>query len=415
MALQNGVHLVVLLGALFAVALAGRALARVLRLPTVVGEIALSLVLGPVLLAAAGPRVFAAVLPADVTAMLKQIGEAGLVLFLVGIVHHLDRGSGGLRGRAVARITLGSFAVPVVTGLLFACWVLWLAPPQVRGGAGTPALVLMLVVAMSVTAVPVLARIIEEREANLGRSGELAMMASMLIDTPAWLLLAVALGFASGGLGGVLWAFAAILLGGVIAYAAHHGLATARLTRLSTTSTRAVAVGVGVVALAAGQGAHAAGLTAVFGAFLVGMMIPKTEGWATAVALISRFGRHLVPVFFVVAGATLSTGGISALPWLAAVLAIALGIAGKVSGGYLGARWGGEDRLTSVRVGVLVNTRGLTEIVVLQVGYTAGLLTAELFVALLVMALVTTTMTGPLLDLVDRVQTRRTALLRREV
>ncbi|QUQ64188.1 cation:proton antiporter [Kutzneria sp. CA-103260] len=402
MVLQNVLQLLALLGALCVAAAVGRLLARLARLPSVIGEIVVSLLLGPALLATGGPAVYAAVLPQDLLAVLKEIGEAGLVLYLVGLVHRLDHGPGGLRGRGVRRITIGSLGIPLVAGLAFAGWVLWLAPPELRGHANASALVLMLAVTMSVTAVPVLARIIEERKAALGRSAELAMMASMLIDTLSWLLLAVALGLRTGGIGGVLQAFVVLAVGGAIAWAAHRGLATAWSTRLCASSPRLVAVVLGAVAITAGTGIRLAGLTAVFGAFLVGIMVPRTEGWSVVVRWIGRIGRALVPVYFVVAGTTVFTGGVAALPWLAVVLAVALGILGKVLGGYLGARWGGEDRLTSVRIGVLVNTRGLTEIVVLQVGYTAGLLTPGLLVALLVMALLTTALTGPLLDLVDR-------------
>ncbi|MFD9961907.1 cation:proton antiporter [Amycolatopsis sp. NPDC058986] len=414
MVLQNGVHLLILLGALCVAAAVGRMLARLARLPSVIGEIIVSLLLGPALLATAGPAVFAAALPQDLLAVLKEIGEAGMVLFLVGIVHRFDHGPGGLRGKGVRRISIASFVIPLVAGLAFASWVLWLAPPQLRGQAATPALVLLLAVTMSVTAVPVLARIVEERRVALGRSAELSMMASVLIDTLSWLLLAVALGLQSGGLGGVLQAFVVLAIGGVVAFAAHRGLATPGVTRLSASNPRLVAVVLGALAVTAGAEVRLAGLTAVFGACLVGMMIPKTEGWPAVVTLIGRVGRAFVPVYFVVAGTVVFTGGVAALPWLAVVLAIALGILGKVLGGYLGARWGGEDRLTSVRIGVLLNTRGLTEIVVLQVGYAAGLLTPGLLVALLAMALVTTALTGPLLDLVDRCTARRKALPERE-
>jgi Kef-type K+ transport system membrane component KefB len=166
-----------------------------------------------------------------------------------------------------------------------------------------------------------------------------------------------------------------------------------------------------VVALAAGTAVHSLGLTAIFGAFLAGVVVPRDEAWSRVVALVSRVGRAFVPVFFVVAGTTLSTSGVSAFPWIGVALALALGVLGKVGGGYAGARWGGEDAVTSLRVGVLVNTRGLTEIVVLQIAFTAGLLTPGLFVALLVMALVTTALTGPLLDLI----TRRAGAAREEV
>ncbi|KOV85519.1 hypothetical protein ADL03_13160 [Nocardia sp. NRRL S-836] len=399
-----------MLGAVLAVAALGRVLARALRMPTVIGEIALSILLGPVLLAGLGRSLFTAVLPPDVTGVLKQVGEAGLVLFLVGVVHHLDRGAGGWRGRALGRISAGAFVVPLLTGLAFAGWVLWLAPADVRGTAPAVALVLMLAVAMSVTAVPVLARILEERS-DLGRASGLSMMASVLIDTPAWLLLTVALGLAAGGLGGVWLAFATIGAGGLIALAGHRLLGSAPVTGFASGRPRTTALLLAAVTLAAGTAVHSLGLTAIFGAFLVGVMVPRTEAWSRIVTLVSRVGRAFVPVFFVVAGATLSTSGVSGFPWAAVALATVLGVLGKVGGGYAGARWGGEDAVTSLRVGVLVNTRGLTEIVVLQIGFAAGLLTPGLFVALLVMALTTTALTGPLLDLI----TRRAGAAREEV
>ncbi|MFD4669853.1 cation:proton antiporter [Lentzea sp. NPDC058450] len=405
----SALHLGALLAAFFAVAALGRVLARAVRMPTVIGEIAVSVLLGPVLLAAFGKGVFTAILPADLTGVLKQIGEAGLVLFLIGVVHHLDRGgTGGWRGKALGRITVGAFVLPLLTGLVFAGWVLWFAPPDVRGTAPPVALVLMLAVAMSVTAVPVLARILEERS-DLGRASGLSMMASVLIDTPAWLLLTVALGLAAGGLGGVWLAFATIGAGAVIAWFGHRALGSA--SEFASGRPRTTALVLAAVALGAGAAVHSLGLTAIFGAFLVGVMVPRGEAWSRVVALVSGVGRAFVPVFFVVAGATLSTSGVSAFPWIGVVLALVLGVAGKVGGGYAGARWGGEDQVTSLRVGVLVNTRGLTEIVVLQIGFTAGLLTPGLFVALLVMALVTTALTGPLLD----VLTRRVGAAREEV
>jgi Kef-type K+ transport system membrane component KefB len=407
---QDAFHLVALLVVFYAVAALGRVLARALRMPTVIGEIALSVLLGPVLLAAFGKGLFSAVLPPDVTGALKQVGEAGLVLFLVGVVHHLDRGSGGWRGKALGRISFGAFVVPLLTGLAFAAWVLWLAPADVRGTAPAVALVLMLAVAMSVTAVPVLARILEERS-DLGRASGLSMMASVLIDTPAWLLLTAALGLAAGGLGGVWLAFATIGVGALIALCGTRVLGSAVVVRFASGRPRTTALVLAVAALGAGTAVHSLGLTAIFGAFLVGVMVPKNEVWARVVALVSRVGRAFVPVFFVVAGATLSTSGVSAFPWTGVVLALVLGVLGKVGGGYAGARWGGEDEVTSLRVGVLVNTRGLTEIVVLQIGFTAGLLTPGLFVALLVMALTTTALTGPLLDLI----TRRAGAAREEV
>jgi len=108
-----------------------------------------------------------------------------------------------------------------------------------------------------------------------------------------------------------------------------------------------------------------------------------------------------VPAFFVTTGLKLWTAS-GGIPWLVAVVATVLAVLAKVGGGYLFSRRGGEDRAGALRVGVLLNTRGLTEIVLLQTGYNAGVITPALYLALLVMALVTTAMTGPLLSGVDR-------------
>ena len=151
------------------------------------------------------------------------------------------------------------------------------------------------------------------------------------------------------------------------------------------------------------------GLTAIFGAVLVGLAIPagKDGPWTATAASVAKAGRALVPVFFVVTGITVLTSAFAAASWALIVIATTLGALGKLGGGYLGARRGGQSRRTSARVGVLMNTRGLTELIVLKVGYSAGILSAPLFLALVVMALTTTAMTGPLLLLIDRMELRR--------
>lgn len=413
--LLPGVHLIALLGVLSSVAAAGRMVAGQLRLPLVIGEILVSLAFGPALSAVVGRQTFGILLPADITGLLTRIGDVGLVLFLVGVVYHLEHGSGGLRNRAVGRVTVGVFVLPLLSGLVFAGWLFRFGPAELRGSAPLPALLVLLLVAMSVTAVPVLARIIEDREGDLGRSGRLAMMSAMLIDTVAWLMLAVALGLAAGGLGGVTRAVTAIAVGAALTFAGRRALAAPALGAAGARYPRGAAALLAALVLTAAAGARWAGLTAIFGAFLIGMMIPRDAGrgpWNLAVATISGIGRRLVPVFFVVTGMTLFLDSPAALPWAATALCTGLAIVGKVGGGYLGARWAGEDLWSGLRVGALVNTRGLTEIVVLQAGYAAGLLTSGLFAALLVMALITTGLTGPLLSLIDHHEARRESLVR---
>ncbi|MFC7589490.1 cation:proton antiporter [Nonomuraea antimicrobica] len=196
------------------------------------------------------------------------------------------------------------------------------------------------------------------------------------------------------------------------------GLTVALLVRRLLTAPRVLAGcaraprSVGVViagcALGAAAAAESWGLTAVFGAFVVGLAIPTgPEGarWGLPAGMVSRVGGWLMPVFLVQTGLTMWTASASVpLPvvLVTAVAATVLAVLAKIGGGYVLARRGGEPRVTAVRLGVLLNTRGLTEIAVLQAGYSLGVLTPVLYLALVVMALTTTAMTGPLLSLIDR-------------
>ncbi|MGW3659839.1 cation:proton antiporter [Streptomyces sp. NPDC005151] len=150
--------------------------------------------------------------------------------------------------------------------------------------------------------------------------------------------------------------------------------------------------------------AESRGLTAIFDAFVVGLIIPPdSPHWDASVRWVSTLGLWLVPVFFIATGLKIWTAS-GGVPWLVAILATVLAVLSKIGGGYAVSRLGGEGRAEALRVGVMLNTRGLTEIVLLQAGYSAGVLTSGLYLALLVMAVVTTSMTGPLLSLIDRRQ-----------
>ncbi|WNV84496.1 cation:proton antiporter [Umezawaea sp. Da 62-37] len=409
--LAVGAHVVAVLVVVLAAALLGRLAARAARQPEVIGEILAGILIVPVVAAVAGHGALAALLPPAVLGVLKYIGKIGLVLFLVGVAHELRRGSGGLGSRSVGWVTIGSFFPALVAGFAFAGWVVWSGGDELRGTAPVLSLVLMIAVALSVTAVPVLARILEDRDMMAGRNGKLSMAAAVFTDSTAWLLLVVAMGTASGGWSGVLRSFAVLLAGVAIALLGRVLLRGNTSSALAARVPKLLSVGVAVVALVLAIQMEHWGLTAVFGAFVVGLAMPNGEGaerWEAVTRPVASLGRLFVPVFFVVAGMGLFATPSSAMPWLAVGLATALAIVGKVGGGYLGARLGGETRRDAVTIGVLMNTRGLTEIVVLQAGYSAGLLSAGLFLALVVMALVTTALTGPLLSLID-LRARRTA------
>ncbi|MFI5593247.1 cation:proton antiporter [Amycolatopsis sp. NPDC051758] len=386
----------------------GRFTADRLGQPKVVGEITVGLLAGPIALWLLGPRRFAAVLPGELFAGLQFLTHAALALFLVGTIHklrlHPARGS----ARAIGWTVAGSL-VPAATGVLLAGYVLFAGTPSVRGPASAASLMVMLALSLSVTAVPVLARILADRRMTETQSGRVAFGAAVVIDSACWLLLPVAAGLAGGQLAEFVRSLV-VLAGSALTALAVRGLLRRRVVDRWCAGrpgwTRAL---IGALAVGMALAVEELGLTVIFGAVLAGMAVPAGEGehWKNAVEKVSTLGRALVPIFFVVTGITVFTKDFGAVPVLLIVLAVVLGAGGKLVGSYLGARLGGQTRWDSMRIGAMLNTRGLTELIVLQFGYSTGILTASVFLALVVMALVTTALTGPLLGLIDRAELRR--------
>ncbi|CAM5358189.1 antiporter Na+ or K+/H+ exchanger [Streptomyces spiroverticillatus] len=393
------------LAAVVLLAVAGRGAARWVRLPEVVGEVTAGLVVGPVLLALLGAEVFGAVLPGPVLANLKVVGEAGLVLFLVGMTHRL-RSSGGARSsrRALPVLAAWALVLPLAAGLLLVAVVEAGGDPAVRGTAPLPAFVLMVAVAMSITAVPVLSRILVDRGMTDTTAGSLALGAAIVIDGVGWVLLTVAVGLGTGSASGLVGAGQALLFAAVVALALRWVLRAEAVRRYFARRPWGAALLIGAVTLATALETERLGLTAVVGAALIGLGVPREEPgpWEGAVARVSRWGLVLTPVFFVVTGVSVLTKAFAATSWTLITATLVLGLAGKLVGGYVGARRGGLGPAEAMRVGALMNTRGLTELIVLQAGYRAGILSAPLMLALVVMALATTAATGPLLGLVNR-------------
>ncbi|MEU9194330.1 cation:proton antiporter [Streptomyces hundungensis] len=404
-------HVLAALAAILLIALAGRSLARVLRQPVVIGEIVVGLLSGPAVIALFGRDTLDAALPGPVFDVVKLIAQAGLVLFLVGLAHTLGAAdSGGPRRGGTLWVTTGALVPPLLTGLLLAGLVLASDDTAARGDAPLPAFVLMVAVSMSITAVPVMARILADRGMTRSAAGQTALAAALVIDAVGWLLLTLAISLGAGSLDGVLHSVGALAFGAVCALAVRHGLRTRAARSLCARLPRTAAVLLGAVALAVALAMEHLGMTAVLGAALVGLAIPRgTDApWERAVTAVSRAGGVLAPAFFVVTGVTVLTGSFTDTSWRLIAAAVVLGCVGKGLGGYLGARQGGRPPRTARRVAVLMNTRGLTELIVLQAGLSSGILTGPIVLALIVMALTTTAMTGPLLTLLDRAERRPT-------
>ncbi|MBM7442266.1 cation:proton antiporter [Streptomyces sp. HB132] len=402
MTLPVAAHAIAALGSFLVVGLLGRRLARRIGQPGVVGEIAFGMLLGPAVLGWAWPGAQAVLLPADVLEPLRDLGHAGLVLFLVGVAHELRLDASRLRDRAIGWTTLGTLVPSLMAGAAFGGWLVLHDRPSLRGTAPTLAFVLLLAITMAVSAVPVLARILADRGLTATHAGRLSLTSAALVDAVAWLLLAVVIAVARPGSGGISTAAVVLVAGVPVAVLGRRLLKTSRAERLCARWTWPVAVVLGFCALRAADVAESLGLTAIFGAFMVGLMIPPgSPHWDAPVRRVSTLGLWLVPVFFVATGLSVWTGS-GGIPWLVTILATIVAVLSKIGGGYAVSRLGGEGHTEALRIGVMLNTRGLTEIVLLQAGYSAGVLTSGLYLALLVMAVATTSLTGPLLSLIDR-------------
>ncbi len=406
----TAVHIAVAVAAILVLAAAAGRLATVLFQPRVVGEIVAGVFLAPALLWLGGPGLVDATLPDDVLHGAEFVGRAGLVLFVVAIVHEARSGWSRDRGRQVGLTAAWAFLPAALTGALLAVWLHLDGDPALRGEAPTPAFVLLMAVALSVTAVPVLARILRDRGILGTPVGWLAMAAAIAIDAAAWLLLALAIGLSKGDIGHALVLMGILVACCAAAFLVSRVLRAAPITgavgRLPRTAIGVVAVG----AFAAATLLKDLGLTDLFGAVLVGLALPAREpsgAWDHATEKIRGFGVRLVPVFFVVTGANIFVHEVEAAPWTLIAATVCLAVLGKVGGGLLGGLAAGLGPEKGLRLGILMNTRGLTELVILHAGYSAGILSPTLYLALIVMAVVTTSMTGPLYSLVDWLNARR--------
>ncbi len=387
-----------LLVVLVAARLCGAAVARVGQ-PRVVGEMIAGLALGPSLLGALAPGVAGWLFASDALVPLATLSQFGVLLFLFGVGLRLDLPELRARAGVAVLASQASILVPLTLGLLLAP----LLPASLRGPQVPPgAFALFLGAAMSVTAFPVLARILEERRLLGTRVGAIALTSAAVDDLSAWVLLAAVVAVArAGGSWTVAWvplALTALITVGAIA--ARPLLARAFARWGAPGSAEHVALGV-TSALGLALATEHAGVHALFGAFLAGTLVPRAGGVASALAarLAEPVTTVLLPTFFAVGGLRASIGLVEgAAGWgaLAAILVVAIG--GKLGGSAIAARLAGLPGREALALGALMNTRGLMELVILGVGLEIGAISPTLYTMMTIMALVTTAMATPLLD-----------------
>ncbi|MFJ2032626.1 cation:proton antiporter [Streptosporangium sp. NPDC087985] len=372
------------------------AAARRLGQPPVIGEIVAGILLGPTLL---GPLVGDELFGAEMRPPLQALANVGLVLFMFVVGLELDQKLVRGKGRIAVTVALGSTVVPFVLGCVLA---LGIAGDHV-GGDRTPAFVLFMGAAMSATAFPVLARILTDRGMQRITLGGLSLAAAAVIDVLAWTVLAVVVGIAGAGDAEGQWKvllavpYALVMFLAVRPLLARLVPAYEKAGRLTPSLLSLVLIGL-IGSAWATEWMH---VHFIFGAFVFGAVMPREGAERLNHEILERLEQLavllLLPMFFVVAGLNVNLRALdlSSLGTLAGILAVAVG--GKLLGSYVAARAQRLPSRQSWAMATLLNTRGLTEIVILTVGLQKGVLDNELYSLMVVMALVTTAMTGPLL------------------
>jgi K+:H+ antiporter len=363
--------------------------------PPVLGEIVAGILLGPTIW---GTTITGKLFPPTLIPALTALADIGLVLFMFVIGYEVDLGLVKGRGRVAASVAIGSIVAPLLLGCGLGVWLAHRYHVQHQ-----TTFVLFFGVAMSITAFPVLARILSDRGLHRTRVGGLALAAASVDDVLAWTRLAVVIAIAGSG-----HTQYRLLLAPVYA-AVMIWLVRPALRRLAEVYQRegrltpTVLAAVLALLLLSSFATEWMGVKFIFGAFIFGIIMPRDVPELRE-AILERLEQVsvivLLPVFFVTAGLKVDLRGIGLSGLVDLVLIMLVAVAGKFGGAYYGARLTGVRRRQAGALASLMNTRGLTEIVILTVGLQLGILNQTLYTLMVVMAIVTTGMAGPLLKVI---------------
>jgi Kef-type K+ transport system membrane component KefB len=367
-------------------------LLRRLGQPSVIGEIAAGILIGPSLFGAIAPNAFAALFPASSIATLLSLSQIGVILFmfLVGLefAPELVRE----RRHTVVVISHTSIIVPFILGTVLA---IYLYPRVSDPHVAYRSFVLFLGTAMSITAFPVLARILEERNMLKTKLGNTAIACAAVDDVTAWCILAFVVMLARAG---EPRQFALQLVLVALYVALMLKVVRPRLKKPSLF----VAL---LIVFASAWTTEMLGIHALFGAFLAGTIMPRESALNETLSGHIRGLTSLVflPLFFAVTGLRTNIGSALATPslWICCALVLVVAIVGKFGGAAASAAAVGFSWRDATSIGLLMNTRGLMEMVVVNVGLEIGVVSPSLYTMIVMMALVTTAMTTPLLNLIE--------------
>ena len=372
--------------------------------PPVMGEMIAGIVLGPSVLGFFFPEAMSFIFPATSLETLRLLSQIGVVLFMFIVGMELNVRHVKEKGSAAVMISHASIIVPFVLGTSLALFLYRdLAPP----GTSFTAFALFIGVAMSITAFPVLARILEDRNLTQTDLGSIALTCAAVDDVTAWCILAlvIALVQASGVAVSVVTLVFTILFAAAMIFLIRPQLR--RMVKQATGShvhARRLIAGVLAFVLISALITETIGIHALFGAFIAGVVMPPSADFRLFLRdkLEAFSAAALLPLFFAFTGLRTQISLLNDWQsWAICGVIILVAIAGKLGGSMLMSRVTGMNWSQSFSIGVLMNTRGLVELVVLNIGYDLGILSGRIFAMMVLMALVTTFMTGPLLSLVN--------------
>ena len=382
--------------------LTGRVLSR-FGLPAVVGEMVAGILLGPSLFGLLMPRAFAFVFPSASLDTLGLLSQVGVCLFMFAVGMELNVSFVRRHAPTAVMVSHASIVLPFLLGVVTAYFLYThLAAP----GATFTAFALFMGISMSITAFPVLARILQERGLTRTNLGSTAITSAAIGDVTAWCLLAfiVAITRASSLAGCTLnllfvLVFIALMIW-IVRPVLTHCLGAARLAE--DEPSKGTLATVICVTVGAALSTEMLGIHALFGAFLAGAIMPETKDFRHKLGVrVENFSSVLLlPLFFAFTGLRTQLGLLNDWPGvLVCGIIIAVASIGKLGGSAVAARFTGFSWPEALQLGALMNTRGLMELIALNIGYDLGILSPRIFTMLVIMALVTTILTGPLLTL----------------
>jgi len=378
--------------------------------PAVVGEMIAGVLLGPSVFGLLAPHAFQFVFAPSSLGALSLLSQIGVCLFMFTVGMEMDAAELRRKAHTAVVVSHASIIAPYVFGVLLA---LLLYGRLAQPGASFTGFALFMGISMSVTAFPVLLRILQDRAILRTSLGRTAAACAAVGDVTAWTVLAFVVAIARAtsvgtvtlSLGFVLTFVALMLV--VIKPNLPSWIGRPALERPNP-SKAVLAVVFGIVLLSA-VSTQLIGSRALFGAFLAGIVMPAAAGFRDklVVRVENLSAVLLLPVFFAFIGLRTQIGLLnSPQDWLICLVIIVVATAGKLGGSALGARFTGMKWSESLQLGALMNTRGLMELIALNIGYEMGILSQRIFTMLVIMALVTTIMTGPLVTFFGKGQRR---------